>query len=304
MATLEHFSTSDKNDWISVAAGSGAVQFVQDWPLAANPVYPLTTIVTYLFLIHVGQNWMKDRKPFALRGLMIFHNFALVAFSTFIFYKLLICSFLRSDFHLASFICEGPDADVPCSYTLAVGMWWWHVSKLCDLMDTAYLVLRKRNVSVLHAYHHTSVVFLSWIMLKYLPSGSSVFGPLMNNFVHMIMYTYYGLAAIGPHMQKYLWWKRYLTKIQMIQFVILFTWTCSALLVFNCSYPAPWIILQAFYCVSLFALFGNFYYQTYVSRRNKKTNGEAAAGMRTTSVQTAPQNAEKNGELRQRTQPE
>ena len=30
------------------------------------------------------------------------------------------------------------------------------------------------------------------------------------------MYGYYGLAAIGPHMQKYLWWKKYLTMIQLV----------------------------------------------------------------------------------------
>jgi len=31
------------------------------------------------------------------------------------------------------------------------------------------------------------------------------------------MYSYYMLAAIGPQMQKYLWWKKYLTVLQMVQ---------------------------------------------------------------------------------------
>lgn len=39
---------------------------------------------------------------------------------------------------------------------------------------------------------------------------------LVNTFVHIVMYSYYGLAAIGPHMQKYLWWKRYLTSMQLV----------------------------------------------------------------------------------------
>lgn len=30
------------------------------------------------------------------------------------------------------------------------------------------------------------------------------------------MYTYYWLAALGPHMQPYLWWKRYLTRLQLV----------------------------------------------------------------------------------------
>lgn len=43
----------------------------------------------------------------------------------------------------------------------------------------------------------------------------------LNTFVHMIMYTYYMLAAVGPHMQKYLWWKKYLTVIQLVRIIII-----------------------------------------------------------------------------------
>ena len=39
---------------------------------------------------------------------------------------------------------------------------------------------------------------------------------LINSFVHVLMYTYYGLSALGPHMQKYLGWKKYLTRIQLV----------------------------------------------------------------------------------------
>lgn len=30
------------------------------------------------------------------------------------------------------------------------------------------------------------------------------------------MYTYYMLSAIGPQMRKYLWWKKYMTMIQLV----------------------------------------------------------------------------------------
>jgi hypothetical protein len=43
--------------------------------------------------------------------------------------------------------------------------------------------------------------------------GHSSFFGLLNTFVHIIMYTYYMLAAMGPEMQKYLWWKKYLTQV-------------------------------------------------------------------------------------------
>ena len=35
------------------------------------------------------------------------------------------------------------------------------------------------------------------------------------------MYGYYFLAALGPAVRRYLWWKRYLTQLQMIQFSII-----------------------------------------------------------------------------------
>jgi phosphatidylglycerophosphate synthase len=39
---------------------------------------------------------------------------------------------------------------------------------------------------------------------------------MINTFVHTIMYSYYLMAAFGPRYQKYLWWKKYLTVLQMV----------------------------------------------------------------------------------------
>ena len=41
-------------------------------------------------------------------------------------------------------------------------------------------------------------------------------GAMVNAFIHVIMYTYYGMAALGPQFQKYLWWKKYLTRLQLV----------------------------------------------------------------------------------------
>ena len=39
---------------------------------------------------------------------------------------------------------------------------------------------------------------------------------ILNSFIHVLMYTYYGLSAFGARIQKYLWWKRYLTQAQIV----------------------------------------------------------------------------------------
>lgn len=46
---------------------------------------------------------------------------------------------------------------------------------------------------------------------------AAFFGAHMNALIHVLMYLYYGLASCGPKIQKYLWWKKYLTIIQMVR---------------------------------------------------------------------------------------
>lgn len=33
------------------------------------------------------------------------------------------------------------------------------------------------------------------------------------------MYAYYLLSALGPQIQKYLWWKKYITTMQMVRII-------------------------------------------------------------------------------------
>ena len=49
-----------------------------------------------------------------------------------------------------------------------------------------------------------------------LSGGQSTFFGLLNTNIHIIMYFYYTVAAMGPKYHKYLWWKRYLTTMQIV----------------------------------------------------------------------------------------
>lgn len=40
---------------------------------------------------------------------------------------------------------------------------------------------------------------------------------MINSSVHVIMYLYYGLSALGPVAQPYLWWKKHMTAIQLVR---------------------------------------------------------------------------------------
>lgn len=50
--------------------------------------------------------------------------------------------------------------------------------------------------------------------------GHSTFFALLNTFVHIVMYFYYMVSAMGPKYQKYIWWKKYLTSFQMVRKVL------------------------------------------------------------------------------------
>ena len=96
-----------------------------------------------------------------------------------------------------------------------------------------------------------------------------MFCGFLNMGIHTIMYFYYFLAALGPQVQKYLWWKKYLTKLQMVQFVVFIVHALQPLFI-DCGYPKvyAWIIMA--HGVLFFVLFAQFYVQAYREKSNKK----------------------------------
>jgi hypothetical protein len=59
------------------------------------------------------------------------------------------------------------------------------------------------------------MIFLKELLLINV-GGFGSFHALINSFIHFVMYGYYGMAAMGPKYKKYLWWKNYMTKMQMV----------------------------------------------------------------------------------------
>lgn len=83
------------------------------------------------------------------------------------------------------------------------------------------------------------------------------------------MYTYYMMAAIGPEMQKYLWWKKYLTTFQMIQFVCVFFHAIQLIFYNPCNYPMIFVYIVMFMAAMFLTLFAGFYRNAY-NNSNKK----------------------------------
>ena len=73
--------------------------------------------------------------------------------------------------------------------------------------------------------HHAIMPLFGWMLMYFTPNGHESMGQIFNALVHAIMYSYYFLAAMEVD-KKYLWWKRYLTQLQLLQFLTVFVKGC------------------------------------------------------------------------------
>lgn len=211
---------------------------------------------------------MADRKPFQLRRVLMLYNLFMVILS--------VSQFIRGGiygwFGAYSYTCQPIDYSnskngVGMAYTAYI----YFLSKIVELLDTVFFVLRKKfsQITVLHVTHHASIAWLMYWGVKYFPGGHGSFQGFANSFVHIFVYSYYLLSALGPRVAPFLWWKKYLTQLQMAQFVIIFVHTFQLVFQPDCNYPR-WILVP--YCgvaAYFLAMFSNFYRKSYLNRLSK-----------------------------------
>ncbi|GFR06632.1 elongation of very long chain fatty acids protein AAEL008004 [Trichonephila clavata] len=252
---------------------------VKDWPLMQSPFPTLVICLSYVYVVkYLGPSIMKNRQPLDIRWLMALYNFVMVIFSFLIFYYFGIYGWFGS----YNFKCQPVDYSYsPQALGMANVCWWFYISKFIEFTDTIFFVMRKKNnqISTLHVIHHGIMPMSVWLGLKFTPGGHSTFFAFVNSFVHILMYFYYGLAALGPHVAKYLWWKKYMTTIQMVQFIMIFAHSFQLLFV-KCNYPRGFMFWIGFHAVLFWFLFAEFYKNSYQKGKSKdkmKANGDASS---------------------------
>jgi elongation of very long chain fatty acids protein 4 len=86
------------------------------------------------------------------------------------------------------------------------------------------------------------------------------------------MYSYYFLASFGSRFRGWLWWKRYLTSMQISQFFIVFAhavYSMREVAASRCRFPMWMGAANVAYMVAMIVLFSAFYARAYPERKAK-----------------------------------
>jgi elongation of very long chain fatty acids protein 4 len=229
-----------------------------------------TLIAQVVYLVIVALVWIKPSlfpkrpKTKATTAVMLFHNLLLVVWSSLmcvnILYQLVSKRYkvVGNRFHLEH-------------AELAFWIHMFDISKVYEFMDTFIMVYRGnlKQVSFLHVYHHLFASSLAWYTSRVGPGGDCALAASINSFIHVVMYSYYFLSTLiedPGSRKKYLSWGRYLTQLQMVQFVICVTINAASCLL-NKRYPWEIPGSNLFFCASLFVLFSQFYIQKWTAGR-------------------------------------
>ncbi|CAL1278020.1 unnamed protein product [Larinioides sclopetarius] len=226
---------------------------------------PSITIGYILFATWIGPSIMETRKHFALRKVMMVYNFFEVGVNVFLLQWIISTMLQYRYVHCM----PHDDPRYLSSYKKTLPLWWCILlNKMFELLDTVFFVLRKKwnQLSGLHVMHHSVICILIWWGMRN-PHKTGFYCLILlgNNIaVHSVMYTYYGLSGLGPHMAKYLWWKKYLTVLQMGQFVFNIAYVFIEFIT-GCEKAGTADIFILAFIAFLLVLFLNFYRRKYSS---------------------------------------
>jgi len=207
---------------------------------------------------------MKDRPAFDLKKPLAAWNLFLAVFSFIGAARVLPHLFMILwEYGLEYTSCRAPGRSYGSGPS---GLWVcaFIFSKYFELIDTVFLVLRKKPVNFLHWYHHCTVLLYCWHSYMWQIS-TGIYFAAMNYTVHAIMYFYYYLAAVGKPPK----WSLFVTTIQLSQMgvgIAVVVYHSTALLagtIPHCDGHVPNNVAALVMYASYFFLFAQFLVERY-----------------------------------------
>ncbi|ORY55505.1 GNS1/SUR4 family protein [Pseudomassariella vexata] len=169
-------------------------------------------IVLYVIVIFGGRELMRNRQPLKLNGLFKIHNLFLTLLSgglLVLFIDQLVPQIWKHG--LYENICGSNGWTRPLETLYYLN----YITKYIELIDTVFLMVKKKPLTFLHTYHHPATALLCYTQLVGHTPVSWV--PItLNLAVHVVMYWYYFQSACGVKVG----WKQWITRLQITQFVL------------------------------------------------------------------------------------
>jgi elongation of very long chain fatty acids protein 6 len=231
----------------------------------------LKSVAAYVIAIWSIKYIMADRKPFNLQTPLILWNAALAVFS--------ILGFIRTT---PTFLRVISEHGITHTYThisemqtdKVAGYWTflWVVSKIPELVDTLFIVARKRPLMFMHWYHHALTGWFAFVTF-YSENAYMIWVVWLNYFIHSVMYSYYCLRAMRVRVPPQV--AQQITGAQIVQFLITHAVMAHlAWLVFttNGQYAVTLkgFAIGAFMEVTYLLLWFRFYHISYIAKGGKK----------------------------------
>ncbi|ESO84020.1 hypothetical protein LOTGIDRAFT_210971 [Lottia gigantea] len=229
-----------------------------------DPVYYSMVYLTVIFGL---KRYMKHRVEFDLRQLLAIWSTILALFS--------VAGSIRSLPELIVSVKNKSFQYSVCipAYSGPVPGFWGSVftlSKVYELGDTIFIVLRKKPLVFLHWYHHITVMLFTWHSYSEHAAAARWFYT-MNFVVHSFMYSYYALKAMQIYVPKQI--SLLITSMQLLQMIMgciinimVFVYKLKGEF---CQQSNTNLMLSSFIYITYFILFINFFYKSYLVPKSK-----------------------------------
>lgn len=229
----------------------------------------LVLVTLYVIFCFGGKALMKDRVAFDLKPLLALWNLGLSVFSILgALHTVPVLLWHLSENGLYYTVCTPPRM----WYGMGSAGFWTMLfifSKVPELFDTAFIVMRKKKLIFLHWYHHVTVLLYCWHSYA-TRSSAGIWFISMNYSVHAVMYFYYFLSAIGIRVS----WAPLVTVFQISQMFVGVT-VCVLIVVYqnrgdHCAVTDSNQRAGVLMYFSYFCLFVHFAYLRFCAPRKKK----------------------------------
>ncbi|CAD7003756.1 unnamed protein product [Ceratitis capitata] len=241
--------------------------------------YLLTNIAYVLFVFKIGPWFMRNRQPYDLKPVLRYYNIGQIVYNAIVSAMSFYLYVIKRPMSITCMTILPIDHPLKNIEGLTSAL--YVINKFIDYFDTVFFVLRKsyKQITFLHVYHHIMMTSLSLLYVKYSGGGghASMIG-ILNTLVHVFMYAYYLMSATRPEMKNSLWWKKYVTSLQLVQFVLILVHQMWPLVIQrDCEYPKLLCLCSCVQALLMLYLFGSFYIKTYIRNPKKKSTPPVVA---------------------------